>query len=426
MIRMTPTTRTLPPLALAVFAFAQSPPAAAFCPNTNATHPALGCESIENPSWRIELTDYGYADILVEKDQPLYFREYLSGEWAGALTYTAGEVTESRWLEPEFIFPDWTTNSDFAPIAGITATGANNADGFPIYESTVANPSIRVRQTFQMLDSLTGIEQGLEPALSGADPGTGATSNRYVLRQTYEITNVSGGAISDLRLFQFLHGLNSEVSLFDNRDYGGAFGAYRYDTTQVGTVRAVVDLDADYDSPERFAILPNALADFGVTDDMIRSWLGKDAEFIKAELAKLFIVADEIAVLLSTSEAYQVNVDTIAFHSAVAPDAFENGPYGLQSAGDCHEGPCGKPGIGVHLSVEGGALDGITDFFAPGEFWVSGGQQFNFGTLGDGESVSIDFLLSIGTDQSVAVVPLPPALVLFLPALAGLATLRRT
>ena len=93
----------------------------------------------------------------------------------------------------------------------------------------------------------------------------------------------------------------------------------------------------------------------------------------------------------------------------------------------------GKPSIGVHLSVEGNNLDG-TDFFDPGEYWVSGAQRYDLDALlsgvgnGDsildpGEMVSYDVLLSLYSDSTA--IPVPPAVWLFGSGLLGLIGMAR-
>jgi hypothetical protein len=128
--------------------------------------------------------------------------------------------------------------------------------------------------------------------------------------------------------------------LYDDRDYGGAMGEYRYDLTQVGRSRSPDDRTGD-------------------------------------------IVEHE---------------DIITMHARRAPSAWETGYYGIGGI-DSHV--FGKPGEGVHLSVEGNALSGLDFFAPPEEEWVSGAQRFDLGTLAVGASVEMDMLLSIQTSSEV-------------------------
>ena len=215
---------------------------------------------IANPDWEIELNDSGYADILNDITGQ-FPRELLSGEWAAALGYSYDEPIETlgysyasldglgtsyesvdalttvspKWLEPDFIFPDWITNSDFLTTIPFRSTGEMNADMFEIYESAVANSHVEVRMTYQFWDTLTGIEQGWEPATPPGGNGNSITSNRYILQHAYEITNTSTLTLVDLKFFQFAHALNATEAVYDNRDYGGPFPDYVYDITQQGT-----------------------------------------------------------------------------------------------------------------------------------------------------------------------------------------------
>ncbi len=189
---------------------------------------------IFNPDWSITLTDYGYADLLFDQRPGFVGREYLSGEWAAAYNYSVGGKSKGTiWLPTEFIAPNWTTNSDFKVVAPMAGTGKFNPSGFEKFTSTVANADLGVRMTYEFEDTLTGIEQGDAPAKAGG-PGVSETSDRYVLRQTYELLNLTPEPLTDLHGFQFLHGLQSTRAVYDDRPYGGPLGAYHYDVTERG------------------------------------------------------------------------------------------------------------------------------------------------------------------------------------------------
>lgn len=325
---------------------------------------------LSNQNWEIELSDHGYSDILLDNRPGFEGREYLSGEWAGAVAYTVGgTVVAPTWYEPDFIFPDWTTNSNFAVVSPIAATGSFNSDGFGLYTSRIANAHLQVDMTFQMRDSVTGVEQGTAPAGVGGS-GSSMTSTPYVLIQEHTITNISGQAITDLQAFQFLHSLEAQTAVYDDRAYGGAFGAYHYDITQQGT-----SVFPTFD-PETFEPID-----------------------------------------------FYEHFDTITLNSMIEPAAWGVGYYGVDdpiSGVDDHV--LGKPSTGIHLSVEGNSLDN-SDAFSPNSLWVSGAQRFDLIDLDVGESVTYDVLLSLQTQTSL--VPLPPAVWLFASSLLGLIGIAR-
>jgi len=310
---------------------------------------------IFNPDWSITLTDAGYSDLLFDQRPGFVGREYLSGEWGAAVGYTVGTAgaTAPVWLEKDFIFPDWTTNSNFVATTAIHDTGATNVDGNAIYSSTIANAHLEVTITYEFLDTITGIAMGDAPKSAGG-AGSSVTSNRYVLKQTYGIKNISGENITNLNFFQFLHGLNSEDAIYDDRAYGGAFGTYKYDITETG-----------FD--------------------------------------------------LFSSPGF-VHKDVIGFHSGVAPTAWEVGAYGIEGT-DSHV--FGKPGTGVHLSIEADSLSGVDGYF-PSSKWVSGAQKYGFGLLNNGATTTFDVLLSIQTETTSTTVPEPATIVFLGIGLGGL------
>ncbi len=311
--------------------------------------PAQGSVTLANPHWNITLTDHGYSDFLLDNTPGFEGREYLSGEWGAAVGYqvAGGPSVTAQWLEPHFVYPDWTTNSTFTVVTPVTQTTLN-ADNLPVAQSVIKNAHLEITQRFEMLDTVTGTPMGTKPA-SAAGAGTSSNSNRYVLKQTYTVKNIAGAALSNIQLFQLLHGLNSQRGLYDNRLYSGPLSSFRCDTTLAGV-------------------------------DAWATGAGAGLE------------------------------DVISFHAASAPTTHEIGYYGIEGNGvDNHS--TGKPTDGVHLSIEANWLTAPyntrqgTDYFAPPARWVSGAQRWTLGNLSAGQSVNFDVVLSILTGTKVPAGP---------------------
>lgn len=386
-------------------------------PDAARSSPAF---QVANPSWSANITARGYSDVVVEADQ-LYLREYLSGEWGAALAWQGAPGGGGVWLEPEWIFPDWTTNSSFLTIT----QGFTTFDGGETWTSTFHNGVFSVTQTLEMLDTAAlaggpGVAQGRTPA-SAAGGGAALISNRYVLRHSYEVTNISGAPVASVRFFQLLHGLNVTEGVYDDRAYGGAFPEYRYDVTQWGRVKAVIDLDVPFGESGRHVSTDgfSFFFDEGGTDEDVRMLLGRSAaEIDQWLLAELGFTSPGLAQIFARCDAYQINDDVIAFHSKVEPDRFELGEFGNEAN---HDHETGKPPTGVHLSVEAGQLDGVSDEKTPAGLWVAGAQQFDWGTLAANETRTIDVLLTISTTENLFLVPEPAPSAAALGALLALA-----
>ncbi|MBI5397590.1 MAG: PEP-CTERM sorting domain-containing protein [Verrucomicrobia bacterium] len=305
-----------------------------------ASNPATAQIVLANPHWNITLTDAGYSDFLLDNTPGFVGREYLSGEWGAAVGYRKGVTTVSpQWLEPNFVFPDWATGSPYVTVSSIVQTGINAA-GLPIAQSVLSNGDLEVTQRFEMLDTIVGTPMGTKPA-SAIGAGTRVNSNRYVLQHSYTVKNTSGSAVSDVQLFQLLHGLNSQSGVFDNRSYTGALSDYRYDTTQRG-------VDTSY---------------------------GTSLE------------------------------DYIGFHAKVAPTAHEIGYYGVDPIDDHVSGkPSDGVHLSIEDNWQTAPYSTRqgTDSFAPPQLWVAGAQRWDLGSLAPGASVTSDILLTILTG---AVVP---------------------
>ena len=306
-----------------------------------------GTMLLSNPNWNITLSDFGYSDFLLDNTPGFEGREYLSGEWGSAIAYTKDGVdVQPTWLEPHFLYPDWTTNSNFQVVQGIHLVGANH-DGLPIAESVIANSDLQITLRFEMLDTVVGTPMGVAAASAGG-AGIAVESNRYVLSQTFSVKNISGVSITNVQLFQFLHGLTSQHGVYDNHNYAGKLSQYRYDVSLAG-------IDAGS--------------------------AGAGSSVAGLE-------------------------DHISFHSKVAPTAFELGGYGIEGNGvDDHV--LGKPSDGVHLSVEDNwqnppySTRQGTESFAPPTRWVAGAQRWSLGNLVAGQNANFDIVLSLLTGTKV-------------------------
>ena len=310
-----------------------------------------GSLTLANPNWNITLTDYGYSDFLLDNTPGFIGREYLSGEWGSAVAYTRpnGNAVPPTWMEPDFMFPDWKTNSDFHVVEGIHVVGTN-LDGLPIARSVIANDDLQITLRFEMIDTVTGTPMGVNAASSATAPKS-VNSNRYVMSQTFSVKNLGASAISNVQLFQLLHGFTSQRGVYDNRSYPGKLSAYRYDATLAGIDETSVGADG-------------------------ASTTGLE--------------------------------DYIAFHSSIPPTAFEIGAYGIENNGvDDHSS--GKPSDGVHLSIEDNwagppfLARKNRDYFAPATRWVSGGQRWQLGTIAAGQTVDMDIVLSLLTGTTVKI-----------------------
>lgn len=314
---------------------------------SSSVHSQTTSLTLANPNWNITLTDYGYSDFLLDNTPGFEGREYLSGEWGAAVAYTAGgNAVSPKWLERDFLFPDWHTNSDFSVATPITQTGVN-ADGLPIAQSVIENNELRITLRFEMIDTVVGTPMGIKAASSAGDPAF-LHSNRYVMKQTATVQNISASGITGLQFFQLLHGLSSQRGVFDNRLHSGTLGGYQYDTTLAG----------------------------------IDPWSAGPG---------------------SSSAGLE---DYIAFHALNAPSAHEIGYYGIEGNGVDDHG-LGKPSEGVHLSIENNWMGAPydtrqgTDSFSPQKHWLAGAQRWELGGLAPGQSTSIDLLLTILTGTKV-------------------------
>lgn len=360
---------------------------------------------IASPDWGIFVTDYGYADAMVDLrtigDLNFKGREYLSGEWGHAIAYTkAAVVNNPIWLEPDFLFPDWQTNSNFSVNSAITMT-AVNTQGLPSYQSVISNSDLEITINSQVIDTATGIKQGMNAASAINTVEPPLNSGRYILQQTYVYKNISGETLSDITIFQMLHSLAALVALYDDRIYSDAAspaGPFGFDASH------------HYDS----------------------TLIAKDTEtgsFIDPSPC----LTTPVPLQLPSENVF--HYDRLTMHTQTQPSHIDNFYFGDEGVGDNHI--FGKPGIGTHINVEANNLNDF-DFFDPGDIdypntpyfasnfgattlgdlWVATAQQHELANLQDGQSASFIYLLSLKTDtidlRPTASVPIPPPLLIIL------------
>ncbi len=210
--------------------------------------------TMSNPNWFINLTDFGYSDFLVYTAGPFpgnYLHEMISGEWAAAIGYDSIQSNQSiaqnsMWLEPNFLYPDWTTNAKFSVIEAINILPDTDSDGLPEARSIISNGDVKITINHDMRNTLTGTPMGI----GGPSTTTHVMSDQYVLEQTYTVENISGGQLDNLRVYQMLHGhpANNETStvneVYDSNFYAGPESNFQYDITQFSTTTGANDSSA--------------------------------------------------------------------------------------------------------------------------------------------------------------------------------------
>ena len=223
--------------------------------------------TLECPEWEIILDAAGYCDAWYLKQVPGWYcvedaHEVLSGEWAAAIYYDGIENSgydasapdgSAVWLPQVFILPTWATNSSFEEISIHASDNGSNPSGNgtnDTAESVIANHQVTIKIDYEIadLEYVFATPMGISP-----DPATGkfVRSSRYVLLQTYTITNDTDTTLENLEFYQMLHGQPGDeyaavvTTVYDSTDYTDGFldgytpwnsvhatGDYRYDITQ--------------------------------------------------------------------------------------------------------------------------------------------------------------------------------------------------
>ncbi len=199
----------------------------------------------------------GYSDDLlygISPRHPYSYEGLLSGEWAAAIYYDSiGTAPNAMWLTDHFITPDWTTNSDFQIFQepNVWDDPCNPVKGIDTFYSVIRNDQVKIRIDCEIVDlgeQDPNGEGGSPLAFRDAnDVSVFVYSERYVLLQTYTITNLSPNTINNLEFYQMLNGLISAHSVYETwflsdplEDYTPynpvhETGNFHYDITQWST-----------------------------------------------------------------------------------------------------------------------------------------------------------------------------------------------
>ena len=320
---------------------------------------------LDNPYWNAKLDTGGYSDVFWwEQFSPRhnYTRhEMLSGEWGAAIYYDGiGTGSKAMWLTDKFLYPDWDTYCDFTIEADPAAWDDPNppATGNPVVgndtgTSTIENPEVSVRIDYEMVD--LGEQGPGSPMAFGSLVGADAFvySDRYVLLQTYTITNRTQSPIENLEFYQMLHGHPANE--------GNA------------VVYSVYD-DTAHDDP---------LENYVPYNDVHREEGSTHAGNFRYDITQWNNSDDP--------DRSQTHRDWIGFSSTVPPDFIENGYYEGHDAGKPPRDP--DPDLtGTHWNIEDRNLNGKTYSF--GE--AAGAMGWNLGTLAPDDSVKLTLAIMFG------------------------------
>jgi len=191
---------------------------------------------LPNANWRVLVTPTGYLDLIIDARPGFDGREYLSGEWAPAVGY---DGHAPMWLEPQHVFPDWKTNSNFMTIMRDGQSvwpqdPANpfNEDGNLVLESMQRNDHLEITHTYDIWNVRPN--QGLSPHGSPPPDKVMLESDGFTYRHHLTFRNISGELISNFRFYHLLYSLQGNYSVYDSTDHGGAMAEYKHDFTQRG------------------------------------------------------------------------------------------------------------------------------------------------------------------------------------------------
>ena len=301
--------------------------------------------TLSNPYWGMILDAAGYSDYIGwgYSPRPHVTGEMLSGEWGAAIYYDGISTSpNAMWLTNQFIYPNWSTNSNFQIFQNPSAWDdpCNPVVGNDTGYSVIRNNQVEVRIDYETVD--LGVQgsngEGGSPLAFRDVNGTPvfAYSERYVLLQTYTIKNIQTDVnVTGLEFYQMLCGLWTNRSV--------------YETT------AFYDPLADYNNHNSVHKVGNFHYDITQWDSNYNNWIG--------------------------------------FSSTLMPNSFDNGLYGKVYSGG-----------GTEQRIEQRGLNGEPNSPDAPRGWCAGAMGWYLGILEPNESVSMTLALMLGAQPITSTV----------------------
>ncbi|MFA5292803.1 MAG: right-handed parallel beta-helix repeat-containing protein [Phycisphaerae bacterium] len=285
------------------------------------------------------------------------YHETLSGEWATAIYYTGIHNNVSNWFEKHFLYPYWDPDTSFEEDTNFYYNqDTQQWQSWHVWnnnrtaQSRVYDPNIQVTIDYNIIDlgengyvSMPFYPEGY----SGSDVPY-VTSERYILIQTYNITNThslqSGVNITGLKFYQMLDGL--------------------------------VTLSGAKSSTYSNANIPGLLTGYDPTDPTV-----------------------VFKYVITQWNNYEYHTDWISFACSVEPTSFENGIYDTGSGGDSTPGYVTYDIRNCNLNND----PNVYDTYGP-----AGAMGWDLGTLAPNQTKSITVAAMFGTGPIQYAEPIPP------------------
>jgi uncharacterized repeat protein (TIGR01451 family) len=313
----------------------------------------------------------GYSDWIWYGPSPIHdhgYHEVLSGEWGAAIYYDgidtnltndpndAANRRQAMWLTKDYVFPGWTTNSDFV-FGGTCIAQQNPNNPAPLYDtgkSVIYNDQVEITIDYEVVD-LEFRDPNLYESRSPMgfiDEATGLPvsmpSERYCFLQTYTVRNLTSQTLTGLEFYQLHHS-------HGNNEYAAAVNSTYTDI-------AWDDPLEDYTPYDSVHTVGNFRYD-------ITQWNSMRAP------------------------GSANHIDYVCFSSTIEPDWIDN---------DVYKGHSGKPTSGTHLHVEDRNLNGIDAIYMKE---VCGAMGWSLASLEPNATTSITlaYMFSIETEAESSV-----------------------
>ena len=149
---------------------------------------------VDNGDFRMLVNYFGYSDSMLDQRAHFLGREYLSGEWAGAVYYDGGTLgSTSRWLPNRFVFPDYFTATphftSVYPSPNEYMIFPDNIYGSRVFGSKITNGDVEISLKYETVDfgaSPAGrLSLGWTPQSDGS-AGSFLPSTQFGFKQSYE------------------------------------------------------------------------------------------------------------------------------------------------------------------------------------------------------------------------------------------------
>lgn len=344
---------------------------------------SIPCGGDQDPYFFADFDFAGFTDVIYYTRSPSHqynCHEILSGEWAAAIYYedvntvpvdpeNPAAGNKSMWLTDKFLYPDWSTNSDFKASVGHTFYSwddpINPTSEYDTGRTAITNDDLEIIIDYEVVDLGYGdpatntLRSPMAFRLPGISRAFFCESQQYIILQTYTIRNLKPVPLKGLEFYQLLH------SHPGGEEFAALSSVYEDQLPEIeDPLNSYVPFNSVHCAPDS-----NTVGNFRYD---ITQWND-----------------------LGSSNSSVGHSDWVGFSTNVKPDVIDHDYF--IGHGEDPDPFINKPSEGSHINIENRTLNGLDELHGAE---TAGAMGWFLGNLAPNESTSMTFAFMFGQRET--------------------------